>query len=262
MKSWNYILEPQTLPGSRNMAVDDYLFSSLKEEPETFLRFYGWERPTASLGYSQPIKKVVDREYCQSHGIDIVRRITGGKLVLHHQELTYSICSSDTGLFSDNLAGSYELISGALITGLRLMGLEPRQAEAAPVNYVKGNLPCFSYPAKDEIEVQGKKIIGSAQKREGTKFLQHGSLPLEQDQKKLGRISFLAQQHEKIRMMALSAALGRKESFTWVAERLAEGFKSFFKIDLVPRTFTAAEKKEIDRIEQERHCAPAWINRT
>jgi len=244
------------------MAVDDYIFSTLSDKAETCLRFYAWERPTVSLGYSQSIENVVDQEYCRKHGIDIVRRMTGGKLVLHHKEITYSLCSTDTGMFSDNLAGSYKLISEALMSGLRLMGLEPCQADSTPADYVKGNLPCFSYPAKDELAVKGKKIIGSAQKREGAKFLQHGSLPLEQDQKMLSRISFLTGKSEEIRMMPLTAALGRRESFSWIAEHLAEGFKRFFNITLHPKAFTPAEQNEIDRIEQERHRNPAWLNRS
>ncbi|MGZ5440005.1 MAG: lipoate--protein ligase family protein, partial [Candidatus Aminicenantales bacterium] len=82
MKTWELIVEPEPLPGSWNMAVDEHLFRLAGESHRTYLRFYRWERPTASLGYSQDASRVVDVEFCRSHGIDIVRRMTGGKLVL------------------------------------------------------------------------------------------------------------------------------------------------------------------------------------
>ncbi|MQY57067.1 hypothetical protein GH140_02605, partial [bacterium] len=135
---WKLILDKKPLPGSLNMAVDEFLFRSLSDEPQTYLRFYGWERPTASLGYSQYVRKVVDIEYCQKNGIDVVRRMTGGKLVLHHKEVTYSLCSSDCETFTSTLADSYRLISEALIRGFEKMGLSPCLADAPPDSYVKG----------------------------------------------------------------------------------------------------------------------------
>jgi len=191
VKEWKLIVDKKPLIGSLNMAVDDFLFRSLSGEPQTYLRFYGWERPTVSLGYSQDIRKVVDVEYCQKQGIDIVRRMTGGKLVLHHKEVTYSLCSSDKETFTSTLADSYRLISQALMRGFEKMGLKSYLADAPPNSYVRGNLPCFSFPARDEIEVEGKKLVGSAQKRAGSKFIQHGSIPLEEDEGFLAHVSFL-----------------------------------------------------------------------
>jgi lipoyl(octanoyl) transferase len=95
MKTWSLIVEPKPLPGSRNMAVDEHLFRLAMAEPRTFLRFYQWQRPTASLGYSQDPDKVVDLDFCRRNGVDVVRRMTGGKLVLHHREVTYAVASSD-----------------------------------------------------------------------------------------------------------------------------------------------------------------------
>ena len=161
MLSWDMYIQEKAKPGSWNMAVDDYLFRSLEDFPRTVLSFYQWIRPTASLGYSQKVKDVADLDFCRDHGVDVVRRITGGKLVLHFNEVTYSLCSSDTDLFSSTLAESYRRISEALVRGLERMGLRPTLADAPPQEYSRGNLPCFSYPARNEVEVQGKKIIGS-----------------------------------------------------------------------------------------------------
>jgi lipoate-protein ligase A len=215
VKGWKLIVDKKPLVGSLNMAVDDFLFRSLSSEPQTYLRFYRWERPTVSLGYSQGIQKVVDVEYCQKKGIDVVRRMTGGKLVLHHREVTYSLCSSDKETFTATLADSYRLISLGLIRGLAKIGLKSYLADSPPNSYARGNLPCFSYPARNEIEIEGKKIVGSAQKRAGSKFIQHGSIPLEEDKGFLAPVSFLKKEDNKGRMISVSEALGKKVSFDW-----------------------------------------------
>ena len=100
IKDWHLIIDRTPQKGSWNMAVDDYLFQSLGEEALTYLRFYQWDKPTVSIGRSQKAEKVVNLDFCRRNGIDIVRRITGGKLVLHHKEVTYTVCSSDTEIFS------------------------------------------------------------------------------------------------------------------------------------------------------------------
>ncbi len=243
------------------MAVDDYLFQSLTEEPKTCLRFYQWERPTVSLGYSQKVSQVVDLDYCRKMGIDIVRRITGGKLVLHHQEVTYSICSSDSELFTQTLMDSYRLISEALMRGLEKMGIECCLAAATPSFYTKGRLPCFSHPAQNEIEIDGKKIIGSAQKRAGKKFIQHGSIPLEKDEELLKSVSLLNQQEDTINMTSLSEILERRVDFDWVVDHLQSGISEYFNISLIPKDFSDADKTAIQKIQTERYSNPAWTFR-
>src|SRR4030042_1955908 len=132
MKSWGLLIDPVPRSGPANMAVDEYLFACLRKEPKTTVRFYSWERPTASLGYSQSADKILDFDYCLNNGIDVVRRITGGKLVLHWREITYSIVSSDTETFALTLAESYRVISAALIRGLEKIGLRARLAGPPP----------------------------------------------------------------------------------------------------------------------------------
>jgi len=241
-----------------NMAVDEYLFRSLGQTPQTCVRFYQWKRPTASLGYSQALDKVVDIDFCRKNGIDIVRRITGGKLVLHWREITYSMVSSDQQAFSSTLAESYRLISNALIRGLKKIGLEARLAGAPPSSYGKGNMPCFSYPARDEIEMEGKKIIGSAQKRLGSRFLQHGSIPLYSDEGLLKQAALLQGENGRIRMTSLSEALGKPVTFEWVVEHLASGISESFGIRFAPRVFRADEHAVIFRIQKEKYENDDW----
>lgn len=259
MKEWLYLHEPEPRKGSWNMAVDDYLFQNLSEAPETCLRFYSWERPTVSLGYSQKIEKVLDEDFCRANGIDIVRRLTGGKLVLHFREVTYSLCSSDAALFTNTLKGSYRLISQGLIAGLKKMGISAALSKPPPEAYVRGNLPCFSYPAEDEIEVKGRKIVGSAQKRTEGKFLQHGSIPLVYEEQPLLAVSRLQNSVDKVRMISISEVLDRPMDFNKAVTFLSQGLKEFFSISLKPFVFDATQMKEIKALQEKRHENPDWL---
>lgn len=258
IKEWMLIIDKTPLSGALNMAVDDFLFQSLSCKPETFLRFYTWKRPTVSLGYAQNIRDVVDQDYCNVNRIDIVRRMTGGKLVLHHKEVTYCLCSSDVEMFTSTLMGSYRLISEALVKGLEKMGLRPCLAGAPPVSYVKGNLPCFSHPAQDEIELGGKKIVGSAQKRTGSKFIQHGSIPLEENEQLLRSITSLKDVRSRMHTTSLLRALGKKVSFDWAVEHLIAGISEYFGVRMKMKIFDEEEKDTISRIQKERYENRQW----
>jgi lipoate-protein ligase A len=260
-KEWHLILDKVPQKGSWNMAVDDYLFQSLGQEPATYLRFYQWDRPTVSIGYSQKVTQIVDLEKCQAMGIDIVRRITGGKLVLHHEEVTYSICSSDRVLFTSKLMNSYRLISEALMRGLEEMGIKCSLAASTPSSYAKGLLPCFSLPARNEIETGGKKIIGSAQKRKGDRFIQHGSIPLKKDEKLLKSISKLSREGFRMNMTSLSDTIGKEIDFGWAVQHLQSGISRYFNIRLNLMSFSAEEKEAIRKIQKDKYENPDWSYR-
>ncbi len=244
------------------MAVDDFLFRSIEKNGRTYLRFYAWESPTASLGYSQKAADVLDLDTCREQGIDVVRRITGGKMVLHHHEVTYSLCSADRETFTASLSDSYRKISQALLVGLRGLGLDAALAASTPPRYARSNLPCFSHPARDEIEVAGKKIVGSAQKRVGTRFLQHGSILLENDATLLRRISRSSTEDSELNMTSLSQILGRKITFDAIVEQMVKGFSGFFKIRFQPKSLEPDEVSRIQRIQKERYENSAWIHET
>jgi len=248
MISWRLIVHDIPLAGSLNMAVDEFLFLGLPEEPRTTLRFYQWVRPTASLGASQKIERVVDSDFCLRSGIDIVRRPTGGKVVLHHDEVTYAVVSNDAFVFGPTLGSSYRRISEALVAGLGRLGLRASLAGPPPPDYARGIMPCFSHPARDEIEIGGRKIVGSAQKRIGSRFLQHGSIPIRHDEKLL-RSATSYEGGERIRMTSLSAELGRDVGFAEAARALAEGFAEAFGAVLDPRGLTEAEWEAVRKIE-------------
>jgi lipoate-protein ligase A len=262
MKNWQLVVEPEPLPGSWNMAVDELLFRLAGDSPRTFLRFYRWERPTASLGYSQEASRVVDVEFCRSHGIDIVRRMTGGKLVLHDREVTYSLASADVSVFTETLRDSYRLISQALLKGLGRLGVSARLAEASPPAYIKGTMPCFAFPARDEIEIDGRKIVGSAQKRTGPLFLQHGSIPLEKDEALLAAVSRPGESPEGLGMTSLSETLGRPVDFDAAVGPLVQGFADLFGVAFERFALGPADRDAVRAIEASRYASDAWTFRT
>ena len=257
-KTWDLLIDPAPRRGAANMAVDEYLFARLTQEPRTTVRFYSWERPTASLGYAQSIDKVLDLDFCRRNGIDVVRRMTGGKLVLHWREITYSVASSDTIIFTSTLADSYRLISAGLIHGLEKMGLKARLAGSPPASYARGNMPCFAYPARDEIEIDGRKIIGSAQKRTGGWFLQHGSVPLQGDDGLLQRISLVDDEKTSWERTSLSEALGREVDRDWAVKRLVKGMAEHFDIHFKPLILGEEAEEEIRRLQAIRYESDSW----
>jgi len=169
--------------GIYNMSLDEELLARAQAgEKIPVLRFYGWRPPAVSIGRFQKIEDAVDAEASRQLGFDIVRRITGGRAVLHHTELTYSIIARmDDPLFPNTVLGTYKVIASGLLTGLKNLGINAEMVSRADhtAHLVKKDPKapaCFSSPSWYEIVVNHKKIIGSAQRRLSGAFLQHGSI--------------------------------------------------------------------------------------
>jgi len=263
MKEWDLIIDRKPGEGYWNMAVDEFLFELVRKSPAmTILRFYSWKKPTVSIGYSQAVENTVDIPFCRDNGITIVRRLTGGKLVLHHQEVTYSLASSDAAMFPSTVTGSYRRISEGMMIGLKRMGLDPVLADTTPQDYRRGQFPCFSQPARDEVMVDGRKIIGSAQKRVGSCFLQHGSIPLKNSEKLLASVSSLKEGCEKLRMTSLSRATGKKVEFDGAVKMFIEGISEYFKVRWKMRILSEAERRSIGILQHRRYDHPEWTFRS
>lgn len=174
--------------GAYNMAVDEVIMQFVAEGlvPPT-LRFYGWNPPAISLGYFQHAAKEVDLANCRDRGIDVVRRLTGGRAVLHDKELTYSIILPDQypGI-PKTVTDSYRLLSQGLLEGFKELGIAAQlapQVKLKSTEFTSG--ACFDAPSSYELTVDGKKIVGSAQVRRQGVILQHGSILNELDIDKL-----------------------------------------------------------------------------
>ena len=182
MNVWRF-LESGPATGAENMAIDEELLrDARKADTLPVLRFYSWSPYAVSLGRFQDAERSVNADVCRRHGIDIVRRITGGRAVLHRDELTYSVIArSDSELFPNDVLGTYKVIAAGLLAGLHELGIPAEMVSRSSrhAGMVKSGTQepsCFSSPSWYEILVHGRKIVGSAQRRVGGVFLQHGSI--------------------------------------------------------------------------------------
>jgi len=162
------------------MAFDEALMSRARRTGETVLRVYGWSAPVLSLGRNQRALDLYDADALTRRGIGLVRRPTGGRALLHHREVTYSVtapCATD-----EPALARYDEINALLISALGALGVpvdvaSPNGRAASP-----GGAPCFAEPARGELTVHGRKLVGSAQWRDRGALLQHGSILVDDDQ--------------------------------------------------------------------------------
>jgi lipoate-protein ligase A len=164
---------------SFNMALDEAIATIIRTEGHPpVLRLYGWDRPSVTLGYFQKASDV-DIGYCRSRGIPIVRRPTGGRAILHGEELTYSFSAGTrAGLFSGGLLDSYRRIAAAFHLAFRKLGMSAATKSRREKGRVLAGSPlCFQSSSYGEILIDRKKVVGSAQKRWEDGMLQQGSVP-------------------------------------------------------------------------------------
>jgi len=174
-----------------NMALDEALLHSVANgESLPVLRFYRWQPATVTLGYAQSVTTDLDLDVCRQAGLDVVRRSTGGRAVLHDQEVTYAVIAPlNAGLFGNSVLDCYRVISKVLQETLIQLGLPAQLVPGKPRdgNQNATKAVCFSTPSQYELIIDGRKVAGSAQKRHGQAFLQHGSIPIEMDLELLGK---------------------------------------------------------------------------
>ncbi|MBI3194950.1 MAG: lipoate--protein ligase family protein [Ignavibacteriae bacterium] len=173
------LLQTGFLSGELNMEIDVALAERLNEEQGgAVLRLYGWNPPAISIGYNQDISEF-DAKKLAHAGIDLVRRPTGGRAILHWNELTYSAIMP---IEQKGLKEIYHYLNLGLLEGVRLLGIEAELFDSGSTTsqmyYQTTSAACFSSTANSEIQYQGRKLIGSAQRKIGNVVLQHGSLLL------------------------------------------------------------------------------------
>ncbi|MFQ5744623.1 MAG: biotin/lipoate A/B protein ligase family protein [Acidobacteriota bacterium] len=163
-----------------NMAVDEMLLDGCCGAPFFTLRLYGWCSPTISVGYLQPWRDGFDASVAGRLGVGLVRRPSGGRAVLHADELTYCLVGpAGQGPLAGGVSASYRRLAAGLCSSLRRMGAEVNMARARPLQCRHPPTgACFSTRSRYELLCAGRKLVGSAQRRRDGRLLQHGSLPL------------------------------------------------------------------------------------
>jgi len=183
---WSLYDDPIPRPGWFNMALDLALLDEAERRSEGFVRFYRWQPACLSFGRHEPARRRYDRGLIERRGLDTVRRPTGGRAVWHERELTYSVAAPVERF--GTLAESYRVIHQTLATAITRLGATAGLA-GPPATPGVGAGACFASPAGGEVVSQGRKLVGSAQLRQGGTFLQHGSLLLEGDQRVVAEVT-------------------------------------------------------------------------
>jgi lipoyl(octanoyl) transferase len=162
------------------MALDEALMARARRTGETALRVYAWSQPTLSLGRNQRAIGVYRDAVLAERGVGVVRRPTGGRALLHHREVTYSVTApcDDTGA----LVAEYGRINALLCSALESLGVPVALAAPSARPMAPSAAPCFAEPARGEVTLHGRKLVGSAQWRERGALLQHGSILVDDDQ--------------------------------------------------------------------------------
>jgi len=233
------------------MARDEYLFNRCQEKKMGFFRLYSWEIPSFSFGVSQKITRAVNTEFIENNGCAYVRRITGGKTVLHNDEITYAVVSSEDIFYKDNdLYRSYMLISKVLADAFNAIGLDAYLSGGTPdhLSLAKSSNPCFSFPTPNELEIGGKKIVGSAQKRNEKALLQHGSIPLSMDYELYARGTGSRPRIIERSMTTLSEVSDKTPDD--LRRSLINSFQAFIDRPLEEFEFNAKDKQNIAEIEK------------
>jgi lipoate-protein ligase A len=262
--------------GATNMAIDEAILEGIANgsSPPT-LRFYGWQPPCLSLGYAQRWN-VVDAEACAARGWDVVRRPTGGRAILHIDELTYSVCAPESEpRLRGGVLESYQRLSNGLAQGLQLMGLQPARAQPPDSKTAGQNGPnqssaaCFDRPSNYEITIAGRKLVGSAQARRLGVVLQHGTLPLYGDITRI--VHGLAAANDKERQamakalrrdaITLESALNRRLSYDEAVHYMTQGFTQALNLHLQPGNLTAWEQTRTAQIRAEKYGNQTWTQR-
>lgn len=181
--AWRLLLD-DAADGAANMTRDGALFAAAEAAAggrvAPVLRIYAWRPWAVSLGNHQDPERALDLDALAERGWDWVRRPTGGRAVLHADEITYALIAPLAGPFADSLSATHRRIAGALARFYRSLGLEVALTRPAPAAELdpRSPAPCFAAPGLAELESGGRKLAGSAQRRGRHAFLQHGSLPL------------------------------------------------------------------------------------
>lgn len=254
------------------MALDEAILQSCQSGSAlATLRVYLWEPPGISIGYFQTLEKTVDLKKCKESNVDVVRRITGGRAVLHENEVTYSLCACCAKYpeLGCNTEETYQRISFALLESLKALGIQaewvkPKKERIALSDDSFVTKSCFISSSRFEITVGGKKLIGSAQKRQKDSFIQHGSIPLGNG--KVGLSGFLSEKEAREKMKEklqekstnLERILRRSIEHEKVISALKEGFSTFFGVRMVEEQLTETELEIARALRDKRYSTENW----
>lgn len=252
------------------MAVDEAILEHVTHSAALpTLRLFAWDPPCLSLGHAQPFADV-DMNRLQSHGWEVVRRLTGGRAILHTDELTYSVTApADEPRVAGSLLESYNRLAQALLAAVQDLGLTVEMKEDRVENNGAPNPVCFEVPSTYEITVNGKKLIGSAQARRREGVLQHGSLPLTGDLSRICQALVFpdeaareqAMQRLLARATTVESVLGREVTWESAAQAFVRAFEAQLELNLEAGELTSSELSHAEELVGKKYAHPSWTER-
>jgi lipoyl(octanoyl) transferase len=240
--------------GATNMATDEALLRRARRTGETVYRVYAWSRATVSLGRNQSARGYYDLELARARGIDFVRRPTGGRAILHHREITYSVAAPDTAFGA--LRESYRTINRLLLEALRTLGVDARDTASSSRAPVPSLAPCFEAPVAGELVAGGRKLVGSAQVRDGNTFLQHGSILVDDDQHLLTEL--LNDRDPSPPAATLRALTGRVVTVAEFSEALGQALSAYHGSAPDPLELEESLLTDVQSLVRTRYAVADW----
>ena len=218
---------------SFNMAADEVLMEGQRlPDAQPTLRVYFWTDPAISIGYFQDVTRTAHRFKSSAGEKKIVRRITGGGLVHHGEDLTFSLALKDKNPFlPTDVKMSYLKVNEALRTGLKGSYPEVDYADCktVPSGRGDGERICFEKPSCYDLLIDGKKVVGASQRRRDGVILHQSSVYLQEPRRVL-------------------------------TEKIVEGFRALWSVDFEERHFGAEELAKIKEVEKQRYGSPEWAS--
>ncbi|MDD2580628.1 MAG: lipoate--protein ligase family protein [Desulfuromonadaceae bacterium] len=260
-QKWRLIVTP-SFSGAENMAIDEALLRSF--DPATslpVLRLYGWNPPALSMGRFQKAAEVLDLGRCRVDGVAVVRRVTGGGVIYHADELTYSlVCAPGQIPPASSIKDSFRVLTGFLLAFYRGLGLEAFYAvDVIPGGGRLGERTAFCFAGKEsfDIIVNGNKIGGNAQRRLKGAIFQHGSIPLYN--RAVTGLSYMRDQAPEHAEGTLSLAeCGVHGDVKCLKESLAAAFGSYFGVELLRDLLSAEEQADMERLLLNKYSTEQW----
>ena len=263
LTTWRLIHSTPT-GGATNMAVDEAILRAVAAgQTRPTLRFYAWEPACLSLGRGQSLADV-DLQAVRVAGLDLVRRPTGGRAILHADELTYSVIAPEA---EPRVAGpvveSYRRLSAGLVCGLERLGVTSIVADRRVENRCSKGPVCFEAPSDYEITFRGRKLIGSAQMRARSVILQHGALPLRGDVARICPLLVVCPDPARVhsRAVTIEEILNRPVTWEEAAGAVAEGFAEVLNLRLESGSLTEKERAWADELWAEKYATDEWTGR-
>ncbi|MFD2657437.1 lipoate--protein ligase family protein [Gracilibacillus thailandensis] len=267
METW-YFIDTEKQTPAYNMAVDECLLQWHSENkiPPT-IRFYEWLPAGLSIGYFQKTVNKIDLDAVRNSGIELVRRLTGGRAVLHDQELTYSVIVTEAHpKMPKSIKEAYMVLSKGLLEGFHSLGIDASFAIPEGKLNTTQSAVCFEEPSWYELVVDQKKAAGSAQTRKQGVILQHGSIPLSVDNDKLYDLFIYRNERVKQRArdafndkaISIEQAANRKVTLEEVKDAFKKGFEKGLDIELQEFQFTKEQEQEINELMESKYLSDDW----